>query len=234
MSELRTRAQRSASIWQDNPVLVHLLGLSPVLALSDSLAIAIALLLCAVLVLVPASIVTALLRNPLPEAWRFAWILAILAVLATLLDFLLQVFYPALRQALGFYLPLLCCNFALLLHLDSNSHQTALSARLVRITLLLTGYGLVILVFAGLRELLGRGTLLADAQLLVTGDAAPSSAAEPLFSFALLQPGGLLLLGILVAAGNLLRNRFPDQPVNDNDIVPAERARVTEKLQSGN
>lgn len=234
MSELLTRAQRSASLWRNNPVLVHVLGLSPLLALSTSLVVTLALVLCASLVLILATLTCALMPVPVPKLWRYVWYVFVLAVLITIVNLVLQSVYPALHDALGLYLPLLACNFALLLHLDSHEPETALPTRLRRTLILLASYALVALLFATLRELLGTGSLLTDLQLLLPGTTGETATGNHLFDFALRQPGGLILLGLLVAAARALSARWPGKPVDKTAIEPARRARVTEKLQAGN
>lgn len=234
MSELNSSLRHGFSLWQQNPVLVHGLGLSPLLALSTSVTVTIGLLICLGLLLITGSIAQPFIKRHISEIWRLASLVLLLALLTTLIGIALAHFFPALHQALGLYLPLLCCNFAVIVQLSSADHDQGKQVNIGPSLTMIAGYALAMLSFASLRELLIRGSLLSDSQLLIPGTETGtlSQLTPEQYNFFTTPPAALLLLGLLLAACNFLRSRSAvrgDQ--NKQTIVAAPRARVTEKLQ---
>lgn len=228
MTDLANRARDAHSLWHDNPVLVHLLGLTPLLALSTTVLLGATLLLTLTILLAVATAVSGLLLTKINASWRFLFHLGLLALLTTSISALLSAWAPALHAAIGIYLPLLSCSLLPLLHLQAAQAETGLGARLLLLARLTGGYGLVVMTLAGLREALAYGGLLADADMLIA-DAAPG-VARSLLPFAATPAAGFMLLGLLAAAATWLR-QFTDPGQPTPDVEPAARARVTEKLQ---
>lgn len=232
MSELRYRAQAADSLWHDNPVLRHLFGLTPLLALSTTLIQGITLLVATSALLLLGSGISALLTKRINANWRFVFHLLMLAVLTTLLAMTLGTWNPLLAERLGLYLPLLCCSFVPLLHLHTQPPDQRLGQRLADALRLVGGYGLAVLTLAALREGLTYGRLLSDWSLLSGTGSASDEASLPVavIPFAATPAAGLLLLAMLAAAAASLRQLTgPKQPAIQP--APAPRARVTEKLQ---
>lgn len=228
MSELGNRARDAHSLWYDNPVLHHLFGLTPLLALSTTLVLGTVMLLATTVLLLAASIISWLLLARINANWRFVFHLGLLAVLSSLLAAALGTWNPALVDRLGLYLPLLACSFIPLLHLQSQSPQQSLGQRLIDALRLAGGYGLAVVVLSALRESLIFGRLLSDWALLTTGSDAATE--NPLLPFAATPAAGFLLLAMLVAAIAWLQQTLRSQrSITAPD--PAPRARVTEKLQ---
>ncbi len=121
MSELQLNSSRASSPWTNNPVLVQLLGLSPVLAISTTLVNGLGLGISTALVMLLSSVTVSTLRTKINQRWRFTWYLLITASYTTVLDSLLQWFYSPLHRELGIYIPLICCNFAVLIRLEVHA-----------------------------------------------------------------------------------------------------------------
>ncbi|WP_242673803.1 Rnf-Nqr domain containing protein [Stutzerimonas kirkiae] len=212
---LRRRARES--LWQDNPVLRRLLGLCPLLAVSDSLVKALGLGLAVLLVLPLAGLGAALVGRVPGIRVRLPALLLINATLATCAELLLQAFAYELQQRLGIFIALLASSSLLL----ATRHRAGPHAPLTAATdAALTGLGFVLLLLplAALRESLGSGRLLADAHLLFGPRAQGWGLAlgdYQGFALPLLAPGGFILLGLLIALYNRLeqrrRERLPGQ-----------------------
>lgn len=235
MSELRYRASAPASLWQNNPALVQLLGLSPLLAVSTSFANSVGLGLVTALVLIFGSVTVSASRRLINANWRFVVYLAILATYTTFADLLLQLYFYPLHRALGLYLPLVCCNLALLVHLDRQSRHQAWPPALGSAALSAVTWVIAFVAFATLREWLATGRLFGDLEMLLPAGlerAAITNPAPGFFRFALLPPAGLLLLGLLLGLRNWLLPDAMTAPAIPQDPSPVPRARVTGKIQS--
>lgn len=231
MSALEFRGSQRPTLWQNNPVLVQLLGLSPLLAVSTSAASATGLGVATGMVLVLAAITIALIRNLIGATWRFVVYLVVLAVYTTVLDRILQWYFLPLHKALGLYLPLIVCNMALLVHLDCQSRRQSPLVALGTAGVTAAGFLFALVGFAMAREWLGTGRVFMNAGILLPSPlqvgAAPVSAATPrLFHFALLSPAAFILLGLLLALKNAVTGNRPG-PATDRPVTPVPRARVT-------
>lgn len=233
MSALKFNAKQPSSLWYNNPVMVQLLGLSPVLAVSTTAVNGLGLGLSTALIMVLSSVTVSILRSTINREWRFVWYLMITASYTTVLDILLQWFYFPLHKELGIYVPLICCNFAVLIRLEAHAftHRWLSSIKDTAVTGL--GFIAALVVLSSLREFIGSGTLMANWQLLLPATTATafnseSSTAGELFNFALLLPAAFILLGLLIAARNLIDSHLQArQAAPIKDIDPIKRARVT-------
>lgn len=233
MSELKFNSSQASSFWYNNPVMVQLLGLSPVLAISTTVANGLGLGISTALVMLLSSFTVSMLRTTINRQWRYVWYLAITASYTTILDILLQWFYFPLHRELGIYVPLICCNFAVLLRLEvyAFSHHWRSSIKDAAVTG--SGFIAALVVLSGLREYIGTGTLMSNWQLLLptsisAGLIEDSSSAGELFNFALLLPAAFILLGLLVAGKNLINDSLAGNRLEQaEDIEPIKRARVT-------
>lgn len=235
MSELRYRAEQAPAIWHRNPALVQLLGLSPLLAISTAVVNGIAIGLATTAVLLLASLTIAACRNLFTQKWRFVFFLFVLAVYTTLVDILLQRFYYPLYRELGIYVPLICCNLAVLVNLDTHAQRSSVTTALRHAFVTAAGYLLAIVGFAAVRELIIRGQIGSDWALLVPNSLAATAGSgltqlPDLIPFARLAPAAFILLGVLLA----LRNALPplNKATTEQEFVRVTRARVTGKIQS--
>lgn len=235
MSELRYRAEQAPAIWHNNPVLVQLLGLSPLLAISTSVVNGVALGLATSAVLLLASVTIAASRNLFSQKWRFVFFLFVLAVYTTLIDIFLQRFYYPLYRELGIYVPLICCNLAVLLHLETHAQRSSAITALRSASITAAGYLLAIIGFAAVRELIIRGQVGSDWSLLIPQPLTVSAGSgltqlPDLIPFARLAPTAFILLGLLLALRNALQPATT--AATEQDFTPVTRARVTGKIQS--
>lgn len=220
-----------AGLWRDNPALVQLLGLSPLLAMSRSVATALGLAFVTLAVLVASSVAVALLRNRTPDAMRIPVALLLIATFTGCIELLLQAYRYPLYQALGIFVPLIAANSALFAAADaSRRHSLAAAARGGLLTGL--GFAWVLLLLGALRELLGQGSLCGQMDLLF-GPGAAAWQFQVLpddyeFLLWMLPPGAFLLTGFLLALKNAIDLRSgatsPSAPV---PTPGAKRVRVT-------
>lgn len=208
-------------------------ALTPLLAMSDSVLHAVALGLCAALVLGAACLALGLPRRRLQPALRLPAAALLLAGLVGCVDLLLQAFAAKLYESLGPSVPLLVPTCLLLSQRIWLAAETDTRA-LLHDTLRTTAKFLLVLVLLGAtRELLGTGALFAGFDPLLPVMPVPALsffAAEHAFLLAVLPPGALLLLGVLLALRNLLVACWPARdPQTGSQVAGSKRVRVTGK-----
>lgn len=235
MSALRENAIRPPRLWHNNPVLVQLLGLSPLFAVTTTLVNGIALGLATAVVFLLASLTIAACRNLLNTKWRFVFFLFVLSAYTTLVDIFLQRFNFALYRELGIYVPLICCNMFILLHLELHAKNASIINTLRHACFTASGYLIALILFAAVREWTILGTIGSNWSLLsmhtLDGSAVPDQITLPdFFPFARLAPAALILLGLLLALRNLLLPPAREIVAHSQGKM-VTRARVTGKIQ---
>ncbi|BBI74558.2 electron transport complex subunit E [Vreelandella aquamarina] len=153
-------------LWTNNPALVQLLGLCPLLAVSATVVNALGLALATLLVLVGASTTISLIRHQVPSAVRLPAFVMVIAAFVTCAELLMAAFAYSLYQILGIFIPLIVTNCAILGRADAfASRQPVLPAAIDGLMMGL-GFGAVLVLMGAIRELVGQGTLFSDMALL--------------------------------------------------------------------
>lgn len=214
-------------LWSNNPALVQLLGLCPLLAVSTSVVNALGLALATLMVMVAASTTISLIRHQVPSAVRLPAFVMVIAAFVTCAELLMAAYAYPLYQVLGIFIPLIVTNCAILGRADAfASRQPVLPAAIDGFMMGL-GFGAVLILLGALRELLGQGTLFSDMALLF-GSAASgwqlTIADDYQFLFFVLPPGAFFVAGMLIALKNVLdqRQRSRASPV----VAPRTERRV--------
>ena len=172
-----------------NPVLVQLLGMCSTLAITTTIANGIGMGASVTIILTLSNIIISLLRKVIPEQVRIACYIVVIAGFVTMVDLLLQAFFPDIAESLGVFIPLIVVNCIILARAESfASKNKPVSAAVDGICQGL-GYTMVLIVMSAIRELLGSGAL-AGTQLF-PAEYSASLIAQPV--------GGFLTLGCLIA-----------------------------------
>ncbi len=201
----------AGGFWHHNPALVRALGVSPLIAVSDTLVTAVALGLILLVLLCVSSLVVALTRHLVPVEVRLPCYALVLATLVTLVDLCLQAWAFELRLALGIYLPVLAGSALVV----SRAEEFAARNRPLPavIDAIANGLGvlLVFMVIAVLREALAYGTMLRDVSLVGGHYLGLRQVQLPFVSDGLLlaglPAGGMIGLGLLAALSNKWERR---------------------------
>ena len=172
-----------------NPVLVQLLGMCSTLAITTTIANGIGMGASVTIILTLSNVIISLLRKVIPEQVRIACYIVVIAGFVTMVDLLLQAFFPDIAESLGVFIPLIVVNCIILARAESfASKNKPVSAAVDGICQGL-GYTMVLIVMSVIRELLGSGAL-AGTQLF-PAEYSASLIAQPV--------GGFLTLGVLIA-----------------------------------
>ncbi|WP_174875629.1 electron transport complex subunit E [Vogesella oryzae] len=198
-------------LWRQNPGLVQLLGLCPVLAISNNVVNALALGLATTLVTALSGTAVASVRNLVPNEIRNPIFIMIIAGLVTCVDLAMNAWLHELYLVLGIFIPLITTNCIVMARAEAFASRNSVTE--AALDGLMMGLGLtgVLIALGALRELAGKGTLLAGADKLF-GEAGHAmvlhlAPANYQFLLALLPPGAFLGLGLLIAGKNLLDAR---------------------------
>jgi electron transport complex protein RnfE len=185
-----------------NPGLVQLLGLCPLLAVSTSLGSGLGLGLATLAVLAVSNLGAALVGRHLPAEIRIAVFVLLIASLVTSVELALAAWLPGLHAALGIFLPLIVTNCLLLARAEAFASRQPVHHAVLDGVAMGSGFLAVLVVLGSVRELLGRGSLGGDLHTLL-GFAQSYGvhvfAEQHGFLLALLPPGAFILLGLLLA-----------------------------------
>jgi electron transport complex protein RnfE len=198
-------------LWKQNTGVVQLLGLCPILAVSSSVVNAVSLGLATALVMTLSGAAIAPIRQIVPNEARIPVFILIIAVLVTVVQFVMNAYMYSLYVVLGIFIPLIVTNCIVLARIEAfASKNPALQSALDGLAM---GLGLtaVLAVLGGIREVFGHGTLLAGIDM-VFGESAKSWVITVVpdyhgFLLAILPPGAFVTLGLLIAGKNWLNLR---------------------------
>ncbi|QSP94239.1 electron transport complex subunit E [Marinobacter salinisoli] len=220
-------------LWNNNPALVQVLGLCPLLAVTSTVVNAIGLGLATLIVLMGSNLAVSLIRNFVSESVRLPAFVMIIASFVTCTELLMQAFTYELYQILGIFIPLIVTNCAILGRADAFASKTTPGPALLDGLMMGLGFLFVLVVLGGLRELIGQGTLFVDMNLLL-GPAAADWVMRPFESypdvlFMVLPPGAFIGLGLLIALKNGIDNRLSERRKASAPVVTpgSKRVRVT-------
>lgn len=215
-------------LWQNNPGLVQLLGLCPLLATSSTMTNALGLGFATMLVLVSTNLVVSLIRSQVPNEIRIPIFVMVIAAVVTAIEQLMQAYTYQLYQSLGIFIPLIVTNCIVIGRAEAFASKNPLLPSIVDGLMMGLGFTLVLFLLGTCRELLGQGTLFDGAEALfgpwATVLRVEVFKTESHFLLAILPPGAFMVLGFLIAAKNALDARQKSRQVQTASIT---RARVT-------
>ena len=218
-------------LWKNNPALVQLLGLCPLLAVTASVVNALGLAAATLFVLVTSNLCVSLIRNVVTDSIRLPAFVLIIAAAVTGTELLMQAYTYELYQVLGIFLPLITTNCVILGRADAFAAKNPLGPALVDGLMMGVGFGAVLVVLGAIRELLGTGILFANMDLLFGAQAASWTLviAENYVGFllAILPPGAFIITGLLIAAKNIIDTRIERRKQIEVVTAGNKRVRVT-------
>lgn len=196
-------------IWRENPVFVMLLGMCPVLAVTNSVMNAIAMGLATTFVLIGSSTLVSLLRNIIPKQVRIATYIVIIATFVTIIDYIIQAISLDLYNALGAFIQLIVVNCIILGRAEAFASKNRPLKSIVSALGMGSGFTIALLCLGSVRELLGSGTLL--------GISIFGGQFEP-WVVMILPPGGFFVLGGWLLLFNWLRERKTRVAVKEKTV----------------
>jgi electron transport complex protein RnfE len=198
---------RRAAI-ENNPAWIQLLGLCPLLAVSNSVANATGLALASVFVVVGSNTSISLLRRIIPDAARLPCFVLIIATFTTITVMALEAYAFDLYSRIALFVQIIVTNCMILGRAEVFASRQSVGRALLDALGTGAGFAIALLALGAVREILGQGTLMADMDLLFGPWAAALeiSLFPPPFALALLPPGAFIIAGLMFA---LVQGRQP-------------------------
>ena len=212
MSRISYRHVWIDGFWRQNTGLVVLLGLCPLLAVTNTVINGIGLGLATTLTLVASNLAVSLARRSLRPEIRIPAYVVIIASVVTTIQLLMQAWFHDLYRVLGIFIPLIVTNCAIIGRAEAFASRNRPVPAMVDGLATGLGFLLALVALGALREVAGRGTLFCEARLMfgALGESLELTLVpgHPGFLLALLPPGAFIGLGLLVAGRNWLNARL--------------------------
>lgn len=229
MSEVKELINQGT--WKNNPALVQLLGLCPLLAVTSTITNALGLGLATLLVLVGSNVTVSVVRNWVPKDIRIPVFVMIIAAFVTIVQLLMNAYTFGLYQSLGIFIPLIVTNCAIIGRAEAYASKNPVHLSALDGLMMGMGFMLVLVVLGSMRELIGQGTLFDGADLLLGSWAAVLRievfSFDNQFLLAILPPGAFIGLGLLIAAKNIIDEQIKSKQTAPPEAEKGPRVRVT-------
>jgi electron transport complex protein RnfE len=199
-------------LWSNNPGLVQLLGLCPLLAVSNTAINGLALGLATTLTLLLSNSIVSLIRHYVRPEIRLPVFVLVIASIVTAIELAMNAWFYELYLILGIFIPLIVTNCSIIGRAEGFASKNTLPRAALDGVMMGLGFTGLLFTLGSLRELLGNATLLSQAHLLF-GEAARSwtivlSEDYRGFLVAILPPGAFFGLGLLIALKNVIDRRL--------------------------
>jgi electron transport complex protein RnfE len=212
MNHLSNRQVWIDGLWRQNTGMVMLLGLCPLLAVTNTVVNGIGLGLATTLTLVASNLAVSVARRFLRPEIRIPAYVVIIASVVTTIQLLMQAWFHDLYRVLGIFIPLIVTNCAILGRAEAFASRNRPVPAMIDGLATGLGFLLALVALGALREVAGRGTLFSEARLMfgAMGESLQLTLVpgHPGFLLALLPPGAFIGLGLLVAGRNWLNARL--------------------------
>lgn len=216
-------------LWKNNPALVQLLGLCPLLAVTATVINGLGLGLATTLVLVGSNITVSLVRNIVRNEIRIPVFVMVIAGFVTVVQLLMNAFTYELYLTLGIFIPLIVTNCAIIGRAEAFASKNPVLPAALDGLMMGAGFTAVLMLLGAMREALGSGTLLSGADRLFGSIATNWTITlfdtDQPFLLAILPPGAFIGMGLLIALKNVIDARMAAKKVPEAKTVT--RIRVT-------
>jgi electron transport complex protein RnfE len=199
-------------LWRDNPVFVQVLGMCPMLAVTNSAINAIAMGGATFFVLVGSSFLVSTFRNLIPKQVRISSFIIIIATFVTIADYSLLALAPKVHKELGAFIPLIVANCLILGRQEAFASRYPTKLAIMDALGMASGFVIALFSLGAVREILGNGSIFG---ISLFGDNF-----EP-WIIMILPPGGFLTLGVILLFFNWFQQKKDEFLA---DVAEAERS----------
>lgn len=208
-------------IWDNNVVFSQMLALCPLLAVTGTATNGLGMGLASLVVMVLSGLAISMLRGLITQEVRIPVFVLIIATIVTLVDMSMNAWMHDLHKVLGLFVPLIVTNCAILGRAESFAFKNPIMPSVFDGLMMGLGFTFALVSLGAVREIIGSGTLFANAPLLL-GEHFSFMELTLIseykgFLLMILPPGGFLVLGFLLAA-----KRVIDQRVQQAQAIKAE------------
>lgn len=213
-------------LWHNNPALVQLLGLCPLLAVSNTLINGLGLGIATTMVLVGSNISVSFVRHWIPKEIRIPVFVMMIASFVTNTQLLMNAFTYELYLVLGIFIPLIVTNCTIIGRAEAFASKNGIIPSFIDGLMQGIGFSTVLVLLGALREFMGQGTLFAGADQLFGEWASVLTIhlyqVDQSFLFALLPPGAFFALGLLIAGKNIIDKRLQSRAHQTTQVTSAK------------
>jgi H+/Na+-translocating ferredoxin:NAD+ oxidoreductase subunit E len=189
-------------LWKDNPGLVQLLGLCPLLAVTTTFVNGLGLGIATLVVLACSNVLVSATRRWIRHEIRIPIYVLIIASLVTCIEMIFEAWFPTLDRSLGIFIPLIVTNCAIVARAEVFASRNKIMSSLADGIGMGAGFTLLLVALGFVRELVGQGTILSGMDLLLGGNGLVL--VDGGWLLAILPPGAFFSLALAVAAKNFL------------------------------
>ncbi len=198
-------------LWKDNPGLVQLLGLCPLLAVTGSFVNGLGLGLATLAVLMASNALVSATRRWIQPEIRVPIYVLIIASLVTCIELTFKAWFPDLDRALGIFIPLIVTNCAIVARAEVFASRNTVGASVIDGLIMGSGFALLLMAIGAFRELIGQGSLFSRMDMLFGGEPVRGIVlAENGWLLIVLPPGAFFSLALAIAAKNAIDKRRKD------------------------
>lgn len=203
MSDPRLSELALDGLWKNNPALVQVLGLCPLLAISNTTVNALGLAIATLVTLVVSNGLVSLIRDWVRSEVRLPVYVMVIASVVTIIELVMNAHFHSLYNTLGIFIPLIVTNCIIIARAEGFASRHGFGFSVFDGFVMGSGFGLVLIALGAMREVIGFGTLLADAEQLfgpvALGWGVRVLPEQMTFLLALMPPGAFIGLALLVA-----------------------------------
>ena len=211
MSDISYKTIIKNGLWTNNTAFVQLLGLCPLLAVSNTVINGLGLGLATILTLVASNVMVSMIRHWVRPEIRIPVFVLIIASIVTIIELSMNAWFHELYNILGIFIPLIVTNCVIIARAESFASKNTVLRSFVDGLFMVIGFTAVLVILGAMREIIGFGTLFQQAHLMF-GEAARELTITLFddyrgFLLAILPPGAFISLGLLIAAKNIIDKR---------------------------
>ncbi|MGR9051830.1 MAG: electron transport complex subunit E [Gammaproteobacteria bacterium] len=198
-------------LWQNNQAFVALLGLCPLLAVSNTVVNSLGLGLATTATLVCSNTIVSLIRNFVPSEVRLPVFVLVIACVVTMIELAMNAWFYGLYKILGIFIPLIVTNCSIIGRAEAFASKHRADRALLDGLFMGLGFTFALVLLGSMREIIGSGTLLAKADLMF-GPVAKNWQINVVDDYsgmllAILPPGAFIGLGLLIAMKNIIDSK---------------------------
>ncbi|MGI9247748.1 MAG: electron transport complex subunit RsxE [Woeseiaceae bacterium] len=195
-------------LWHENPGLVQLLGLCPLLAVTSSFVNGFGLGIATLSVLVASNALVSVTRRWIRSEIRIPIYVLIIASLVTCIELIFKAWFPSLDRSLGIFIPLIVTNCAIVARAEVFASRNPVGSSIIDGFVMGSGFALLLMAIGAFRELLGQGSLFSRLDMLFGGEPMRGLVlSDGGWLLAVLPPGAFFSLALAIAAKNAIDHR---------------------------
>jgi len=198
-------------LWRENPGLVQLLGLCPLLAVTASFVNGLGLGIATLAVLMASNALVSATRRWIQPEIRVPIYVLIIASLVTCIELIFKAWFPDLDRSLGIFIPLIVTNCAIVARAEVFASRNPVGSSIIDGLVMGTGFALLLMTIGAFRELFGQGSLFSRMDMLFGGEPVRGIVlAENGWLLLVMPPGAFFSLALAIAAKNAIDERRKD------------------------